>query len=364
MAKKIIVVLVILLISSGESKAQNNSIGTDLIEEELIQFLRESFYPTTPKRYDAARDIMYDYLDVDESDSLTGVYTGLRAKKDGTRTPSNGSLSFNTEHSWPQSFYDSSEPMRGDIHHLFPVWSSPNSSRGNHPYAEINDNLTTSWWYWKNGSSVASLPNSNVNEYSEYYNSTFEPREDHKGNAARAMFYFWTMYQSNTDIIQDEFDNEAFFDVMKNTLFAWHKLDPADDHEIARSIAVEEVQGNKNPFIHDSSLVRRAYFYVEPSQVNNEFIAGSIKKISLKQNYPNPFNPSTRISFDLPTSSKVRLEVFDMLGRQVAVLIQDQIKNSGENSAVWNATGFSSGIYYAVLTTPTSIQSIKMLLLK
>ena len=245
--------------------AQNDTIGSGLNDSTLIEFLRTNYTPSSPKDYDEARDSMYQHLDVDETDSLTGVYSGLRAKADGSRTPSNGSLSFNTEHSWPQSFYDNAEPMRGDIHHLYPVWSSVNSSRGNHPFAEINDNSTTSWWYWENGVSLNSVPATNIDLYSEYFNDSFEPREDHKGNAARAMFYFWTIYQNNTDIVNDDFDNEAYFNGMKETLYQWHQDDPVDAAELQRSEGIESIQGNKNPFIHDTTLIRRAYFYQEPS---------------------------------------------------------------------------------------------------
>lgn len=255
----------IALFTALNLQAQQVSIAPNLQEEALINHLRSNYYPQTPRDYDVARDSMYQYLDVDVSDSLTCVYTGLRAKADGSRTPSNGALSFNTEHSWPQSFYDGAEPMRGDIHHLFPVWSSVNSSRGNNPFAEIDDNNTTSWWYWKNSGSQSSIPTTEIDEYSEYYNNSFEPREDHKGNAARAMFYFWTMYQTNNDIITDTFDNEAFFNGMKHTLYAWHKQDPVDAEELARTNAIESIQGNSNPFVKDSSLVRRAFFYVEPT---------------------------------------------------------------------------------------------------
>ncbi len=260
MAKNLLALLFLCLIT-GNAWAQTDTIAPQLHDSLLIEYLRNNYYPSNPKNYDPARDYMYQTLDVDDTDSLTGVYTGLRAKADGTRTPSNGALSFNTEHSWPQSFYNENEPMRGDIHHLYPVWSSANSSRNNNPFAEIDDNLTTSWWYWKNGSKLETIPTSNIDEYSEYYNSSFEPRESHKGNAARSMFYFWTLYQTNTHIENDEYDNQAFFDGMKETLYQWHKQDPVDAAELDRSLAIETFQGNRNPFIHDTSLVRRSFFY-------------------------------------------------------------------------------------------------------
>ncbi len=288
--------------------AQTDIISPGKVDTVLILELRSNYYPSSPKNYNSARDSMYTWLDVDATDSLTCVYSGLRAEKDGTRTPSNGSLSFNTEHSWPQSFYDEEEPMRGDIHHLFPTWSSPNQSRSNHPFGEIDDNLTTSWWFWENGGSISSIPSSSINEYSEYYNNTFEPREDHKGNVARAMFYFWTMYQTNTHIINDAQDNDAFFEGMKDILYQWHKQDPVDAEEVTRSIEVESVQGNRNPFIHDTTLVRRAYFESEVSTTDSipdiyiseiyEANSGTVKYVELF-NYTDSTIDLTSGSYEL-----------------------------------------------------------------
>lgn len=301
MLRKGLTALLFSLYMVGYANAQTDTIGSTLTDSTLIVYLRTNYTPSSPKNYDEARDSMYASIDVDESDSLTGVYTGLRAKADGSRTPSNGSLSFNTEHSWPQSFYDNEEPMRGDIHHLFPVWSSPNQSRSNHPFGEVSDNLTTSWWYWKNGSSISTIPTENIDFYSEYASSVFEPREDHKGNAARAMFYFWTLYQANSDIINDTFDNEAFFSGMKDILYQWHQDDPVDEAEVTRSLAIESVQGNKNPFIHDTTLVRRAYFYEGSSSgtSSNIFISEVYEANGGTVKYVELFNDSdSNVNFD------------------------------------------------------------------
>ena len=272
--------------------AQSDSIGGILTDSELITYIQSNYYPTSPKNYDTARDFMYETIDV-QNDSVRCVYTGLMAYSDGsTRTPtSDGGLSFNTEHTWPQSFYDGGEPMKNDIHHLFPVWSSVNSSRGNNPFAEIADNLTTSWWYWENGVKVSSIPSQNIDSYSEYYNNSFEPREDHKGNAARAMFYFWTMYSDNSDIVNDDFDNSAFFDGMKSTLYSWHISDPVNSDEVARSNAIYSVQGNKNPFVHDTTLVRRAYFNSSStSSTTTTLSPGEIAIIGIGADDPDDFH--------------------------------------------------------------------------
>ncbi len=66
---------------------------------------------------------------------------------------------------------------------------------------------------------------------------------------------------------------------------------------------------------------------------------------ALMQNYPNPFNPSTRIRYSLPVYSKVRLTVYDLLGREVALLV-NAVQAAGYNETNWNAAGLSSGVYF------------------
>ncbi|MCB0743047.1 MAG: T9SS type A sorting domain-containing protein, partial [Ignavibacteriae bacterium] len=84
---------------------------------------------------------------------------------------------------------------------------------------------------------------------------------------------------------------------------------------------------------------------------------------SLSQNYPNPFNPTTTIEYSVPSSEFVSLKFYDVLGREVATLI-NQSQKPGIYKTVWNATNFASGIYYYSLKTNNKILSKKMLHLK
>jgi subtilase family serine protease len=65
----------------------------------------------------------------------------------------------------------------------------------------------------------------------------------------------------------------------------------------------------------------------------------------LHQNYPNPFNPSTNISFELPAEALVKLTVYDMLGREVAQLVNSQ-KPAGRHEVLFEGAALTSGIYY------------------
>jgi len=83
----------------------------------------------------------------------------------------------------------------------------------------------------------------------------------------------------------------------------------------------------------------------------------------LHQNYPNPFNPSTNISFVLPTSGRVRLQIFDIQGRLIQTLA-DKVVNAGEHTVVFDASSLSSGMYMYRLETPYGVSSKTMSLIK
>jgi hypothetical protein len=84
----------------------------------------------------------------------------------------------------------------------------------------------------------------------------------------------------------------------------------------------------------------------------------------LEQNYPNPFNPTTTISFSLPSAQQVSLNVYDITGRQVATLMNNERRPAGQNSAVFNAAGLSSGVYFYILQAGSARLTQKMTLIK
>jgi len=87
------------------------------------------------------------------------------------------------------------------------------------------------------------------------------------------------------------------------------------------------------------------------------------KKFLLNQNYPNPFNPTTVINYECPVKSMVKLSVFDLLGQEVAVLVNEE-KLAGRYSSTWNASGKASGVYFYRLATIDIVLTKKLLLLK
>ncbi len=84
---------------------------------------------------------------------------------------------------------------------------------------------------------------------------------------------------------------------------------------------------------------------------------------TLGQNYPNPFNPSTQIAFDIASTGHVQLDVFDVMGRQVATLVNNTVP-VGTHMVTFDAQNLSSGIYIYRMTSGASIQTKRMLLMK
>ena len=89
----------------------------------------------------------------------------------------------------------------------------------------------------------------------------------------------------------------------------------------------------------------------------------------LNQNFPNPFNPSTTISFVLPLSKKITLRIYDMLGKEITTLSNNEEFAKGSHSVVWNGKDrngrtVSSGAYIAKMSAGNIEKSIKMMLVK
>jgi plastocyanin len=129
-------------------------------------------------------------------------------------------------------------------------------------------------------------------------------------------------------------------------------------------------------FTHTFTAVGNNPYYCEPHQgmgmtgtiivqnpvgvSDDELIA---EKFELNQNYPNPFNPSTRINYTIPIASFVNLKVYDIIGNEIAVLVNEE-KQAGVYNVKFNAAGLSSGMYLYRLQTESFVETKKMILMK
>ena len=246
-------------------------IGSGNTKLNLFNHLIENYKTNSTLSYNNARDVMYSIIDLGQDNTLKGIYTNYTITIDPSQDPrpQTNALNMNCEHSWPQSMGASGSPQKSDLHHLYPTRGNVNSSRGNKPFGEIDDDQTDRWWrldYYSN-----SIPNQFIDEYSEVDNDNekFEPREDVKGNIARSMFYFYTIYNNVA--------NQNFFDQQKDVLFEWHKLDPVDEVELTRTYAIANYQNDiPNPFVIDSTLVRRIWYLNCFENINSQVLLDTI----------------------------------------------------------------------------------------
>ena len=158
-------------------------------------------------------------------------------------------------------------------------------------------------------------------------------------------YYDWGSYETGVKTFGREFRDKM---LAKNCELEWHEWH--DGH----------VYGNFRA--HQDN----AYMFLFPSK-NATGINNAKEKIdecyTLFQNNPNPFNPSTKINFYLPKSSNVRLTIYDIAGREVKELLNNQM-SSGSHSVTFDASGLASGIYIYRLQAENFAQTKKMVLLR
>lgn len=171
--------------------------------------------------YGKARELIMLKID-NHGGNVECVYTG-KVTKVKDKMPSSNSL--NIEHTWPQSM-GAVGPAKSDLHHLFPTDSKANSYRSSLPFGVCDDKYIK---FDVGGSRCDG--------------SVFEVRKQHRGNVARAMFYFAVRYNKSIDAKEEA------------VLRQWHKDDPVDPCERARNDAIEAIQKNRNPFIDHPEYV-------------------------------------------------------------------------------------------------------------
>lgn len=236
-----------LLFSALSFAAFANEELADLSNQELKAALnRITGTDYVSLNYKQARIKLFNeiYLEKDEKGYFNrDVYCNARFDRTFKTEAPNDELpnanNFNTEHTWPQSKFNESlneEVQKTDLHHLFPTLNRINGERGNYPFANVG----------VLSPKKISCDVSKLGQPMGYGKGTFfEPPTEHKGNVARAMFYFSIRYELPIDAIQEI------------SLKFWHMLDPVDEKEKERHEIIAGIQKNRNPFIDDPELVLR-----------------------------------------------------------------------------------------------------------
>lgn len=192
--------------------------------------------------YDTGRDIMFGEVDDSDNDDVVScVYTNrqvARVKNAGDAYSQN----INTEHTWPKSKGASGGPAKADLHHLFPSDVNTNSARSSFPFGKVVK-VQKSFAGSKLGTDAQGR-------------TVFEPQDSHKGNVARALFYFYTVYGRKASL--------ANFKVEEPVMQEWHRMDPVDAAEQERNDAIFKHQHNRNPYIDHPEYVTAIGSFLNP----------------------------------------------------------------------------------------------------
>ncbi|MAW20925.1 MAG: hypothetical protein CMD16_00845 [Flavobacteriales bacterium] len=230
-------------------------------------------------------------------------------------------------HSWMPTNPAYSLPEYSDYHHLFPAnLNSANILRSNKPLGEVV-NQTSSFLACKLGT--------NANG-----ETVFEPRDRHKGDAARAIMYEAICY---TTISGNSWALPSSQDQM--ILKQWHFQDPPDNWEIARNDFIDSLQGNRNPFIDSIDYV----CFINFSDMTYDALAcmtASTEDLSSKQFiiYPNPCNNQLNLHVDATTISSY--QIIDYLGR---IVISEDVNNA--TLVRVNTSKLNPGVYTVKVVT-------------
>jgi len=251
--------LLLFALSSLPSQAQQ-TLFPGVTGNALIDSLRKHYKPTFVASYDVARDSMFKSFNY-EAGGIECFYTGniVKVSQSNARMEAQNA-GYNTEHIWPVSKFIGRGNPYSDLHHLRPTKADVNASRNNYRFRVLNTSEVTT--FWRGAVSQSTVPTGNLGEWSKtkkgetFDDSFFEPRDVVKGDVARAKFYFYTMYE--TEALAADRD---YFVSQMNTLRQFHQQDPVDGIEFLRTLKIGRMQsGKENPFVLDSTLVRRAFF--------------------------------------------------------------------------------------------------------
>lgn len=219
---------------------ENENTQPEKLKEELFRFI--SADQKADLNYTEARKIMFGELFLEKQNGryqVKEVYCNKTLDESIGVGP--GKIPdpkfINCEHTWPQSQFSKAFPaelQKSDLHHLFPSDMKANSTRNNHPFAEVRGRPTHD-----------TCLDSQIGAPLEGGALSFEPPKEHRGNVARAMSYFSIRYKLPVSSVQ------------KKYFIKWNEEDPVDQEERIRHDRINEIQGNRNPFIDYPELLQK-----------------------------------------------------------------------------------------------------------
>jgi len=187
------------------------------------------------------------------------------------------------------------------------------------------------------------------------------------GSSSTAEFGIWVFGDASGNLLEYRFirENSAIEKVIVDTInWTGWKI---------KKIALNQIPGNGTIQFKTINVLQTSKGSLSGRIYFDECLANIITDVKqkellpvefkLEQNFPNPFNPETTIKYSIPMQAEVNLKIYDMLGREVAVLVNEP-QNAGNHSVKFNAANLSSGIYIYTLQTGKFISTKKLMFLK
>jgi len=267
----------------------------NLSGDALKNGLRTLISTNTNSSYDNSKTFMFQTAD-NLGGSVRCVYTGHIYQINSSY---NGSSNPNTEHTYAQSWFSStnSSIKKADVHHLFPTNSVVNSARGNLPFWTVQNHSSADIYY-------TSEPWQSYRGSDGNGHTVFEPADQHKGNVARALLYFYVRY--NDSLIQGGVN-------MLPILLQWHAADPVDAAEVTRNQAVFTWQTNRNPFVDHPEFVNRIWAptsVVDPNGV-------LVPDFGITAAFPNPFSDTATLTINSKEAQPISVQVYNLRGQVI-----------------------------------------------
>lgn len=264
------------------------------------------------------------------------------------------------EHSWPHSWmptYDNDDGEEySDLHNLFPAHQNgANGPRSNRPFGDVVDIITT----FEEGTYGFDING----------NSVYEPRDQHKGDAARAVFYMavkWNGTGGSWGLPNPIHPDLVAYGQDQDVLKQWHWQDPPDNWEIARNDFIESEQGNRNPFVDSVNWV----CYIDfdgPTYIGEQTVPCTVTPSGIEEQLdgsffvsPNPTNGITTLNLKLNSPQELIIDVMDITGRQVSSRTGNF--KSGLTQETFDLSGLNAGVYHMVLRGEKGSSALKIVL--
>jgi hypothetical protein len=265
------------------------------------------------------------------------------------------------EHSFPQSWMptwgNQNLPEYSDYHNLFATHqNSANAVRSNNPLGEVVV-ITSTFQDGTYGTDANG-------------NKVYEPRDSHKGDAARAMFYMSAAYTtvngaswSFPDPISTDPISPMNYGQDQDVLKKWHWQDPVSKWEMARNDYIETLQGNRNPFIDSMQYACYIDFKTMTRVVSSSpclttpVSIDEVTNLVAQSIYPNPANSNVFVNYTLNKTENVSISLIDIYGKTIKIVAKQKQQSVSYDIDLSN---IASGIYFVKLKGESFTKLIKL----